>query len=175
MYLKINAVMLCVSGLVLMSISSIFQTAFHAFQKMQYQSFVIFIQECLFLFPSFIILYLKIDFIYIFFSYLISRFLSMIFSGIIYHYKIHIISLNFDKIFIYKLIKEAFPFVMNLFFTTVYARSAILVISYRSFSRSRSSGSSSLFEHEDNKTIDKTSEHITNILFNSLFLKIINM
>jgi len=30
----------------------------------------------------------------------------------------------------YKLIKEALPFIANLFFTTVYARSAILVISY---------------------------------------------
>ena len=40
--LKINAVILCVVGMIFMAISSTFQTSFHAFQKMEYQTIVFF-------------------------------------------------------------------------------------------------------------------------------------
>ena len=76
--IKINAVILCVLGMIFMAISSTLQTAFHAFQKMQYQTLVIFIQEFSFLLGSFVVLFFKFDFIIIFFIYLFSRLLSMI-------------------------------------------------------------------------------------------------
>ena len=128
--IKINAVILCVLGMIFMAISSTLQTAFHAFQKMQYQTLVIFIQEFSFLLGSFVVLFFKFDFIIIFFIYLFSRLLSMICAFIVYNYKIVVFNFNFDNKFIPVLLKEVSPFVIQLIFTTIYARSAIIFISY---------------------------------------------
>ena len=128
--IKVYAVTLSVIGMVFMSISTTFQASFHAFQKMEYQTIVIFIQEISFLLSVFFLLYFNFDFILIFIFYTLSRFLSMIFSALLYNYKIHYFKFSFDCDFLKKLIKEVSPFIINLIFTTIYARSAIIVISY---------------------------------------------
>ncbi|MAV64364.1 MAG: hypothetical protein CMG00_04135 [Candidatus Marinimicrobia bacterium] len=128
--LKINAVILCVLGVFFISISATFQTSFIAFQKMQYQTFVVFFQESLFLSGVFLALYLNFQFLYIFYIYLISRLVSMIIAGTIYNYKIKKFILFFEKKAIFVLLREVSPFIINLVFTAICARCSIIFISY---------------------------------------------
>ena len=129
-FVKISAVFLTLAGFILVSFSSIFYSVFLAFSKLKFQSYSILLQESFFLISSFIILYNKLDFIYIFYFYFLARLISFFFSYIFYKFNIGDLRLAFDLIFIKKILKECSPFFLNFIMTAIYARGVIIFISY---------------------------------------------
>ena len=128
--IKVLAVLLTLLGFISVSFTSIFHSVFLAFSKLKHQSYSIVSQEFIYLISSFIILYNKLDFIYIFYAYFLARLISLIISIILFTRNIDKIEIEFDLIFIKKIVKECSPFFLNFILTAIYARGVIIFISY---------------------------------------------
>ncbi len=127
---RIHGVMLCMFGLIFVSFSSIFHSVFFAYEKIHLQAITITLQEILFLILVSIILITGLDFNLIFWSYFASKFISFIISTILYILNIGKLSLKFNFDILSKILRDCLPFFINFFFTAIYTRSVILIISF---------------------------------------------
>jgi O-antigen/teichoic acid export membrane protein len=123
-----HATLVSLVGVVFMAVSSIFQSSFIAFQKMKYQSIVVLLQELVFIIGVTSSLLFKLDFIIIFYMYFLSRVISMLVSYTIYRMKINSDKPNINITMICKILAQVKPFIFNLLFTTIQARSSIIII-----------------------------------------------
>jgi len=127
---KILAVLLTLSGFILVSFASIFHSVFLAYSKLEFQSYSIIAQEFIFITSSCIILIYNFEFYFLFYAYAFARSISLLISVFLYNSYIENLSLSFDYFFIKKILKECMPFFLNFILTAIYARGVIVFISY---------------------------------------------
>jgi O-antigen/teichoic acid export membrane protein len=126
----VYAVYLSALALILFSFTALFKGAFYAHERMEFETATVVVQETAFLSLGLLVLYLGLPFLQIFGAYAVSRLLGLAFAWSIYRRYMGGLRLAFDPRFCKTLILKALPFGANVLLTLIYARSAVLLLSF---------------------------------------------
>lgn len=127
---KLAAIFWSSVALVLFTYTTIFKSAFHAREQMENETITIVIQESIFLIMGVAVLYSNVPFVYLFVVYAFSRLVGLVVAALIYRLRFDAFRLQFDWSFLRELLIKSWPFAVGMVLNIVYARSAILMLSY---------------------------------------------
>ncbi len=112
------------------NIAQLFRNVFQSFEKMEYEALIKTIYTTAYAIIGFAVIFLKWNILMIGLAYLIGSIINLLFSSAVCYNKFSRFNLRFDKKYVLRLIKEAYPFAISSIFASMFFNIDVLILGY---------------------------------------------